>query len=108
MVDKVWVKQESGENFFGGRRGFVVLTETIDRLMLVDADALTLFLILKRRNWSGDFLCANAMAKIMPGGGWTLRRFQAARSALERSGDIVKVRQHSQKMPALYSFQTER
>ena len=107
IVASAWQKEAAGENFFGGRQGLVLAHDQVDRL-LTEPDAFLLLTILKRHHWGRAFVCANAMAASMPGGAWTLRRFQAARRSLESLGEITKVRGHSRLAPALYHFKSAR
>lgn len=106
VVASAWEKERNGENFFGGRKGLVLANDQVDRIMHASPDAFSLFTILKRNHWGRDFVCANAMAEIMPPGGWALRRFQAARKTLEDLGEIILVRKRSPNRPAVYRFKT--
>ena len=107
IVASAWQKEAAGENFFGGRQGLVLAHDQVDRL-LTEPDAFLLLTILKRHHWGRAFVCANAMAAIMPGGGWALKRFTRARARLEEMGEIECVRGRSRRAPALYVFKSGR
>jgi hypothetical protein len=46
----------------------------------------------KRHHWGREFYIANALAKKMPGGGWTRHILAAARKYLLEQGRIVEAR----------------
>jgi hypothetical protein len=83
-----WGYTERGENWFGRDKYAVATHEEIDELLIGHPDAFALLMLLRRRHWGRDFVLANAMAEGMPGGGWTRKRFAAARRDLEAAGKI--------------------
>jgi hypothetical protein len=97
-----WRYQEEGKNLVGCGRAIVTAHALIDGLMLESPDAFLLLMMLKRHHWGRDFVVANAMAPIMPGGGWTLRRLQCARKTLVDQGYIELVRPAGYLSPATY------
>jgi hypothetical protein len=105
VVASAWSKQLSGQNWFGEGRRVAFSHEEIDNLLFADPDAFALLTILKRNHWGRNFFAANAMAKMMPGGGWTVKRLAGARKRLEISGEIKVLRDASSYHgPALYAF----
>jgi hypothetical protein len=82
VVASAWAKEMSGENWFGRGDRVVFEAGQIDELLKNDSDAFLLLTILKRNHWRRDFFAANAMAAVMPDGGWRLKRFTAARRRL--------------------------
>jgi hypothetical protein len=105
IVASAWAMETSGENLFGRGGRIVISTEQIDELLKSHPDAFILLTILRRHHWGRDFVCANAMATTMPGGGWPEKRFAAARRRLEEIGEIDMVRPASRKHgPSIYRF----
>jgi len=95
-AQSVWGMTERGENRFGGEPHSILLNETRDQLHECGPDALFLHSVLQA--WSGDkvqFPIANGMADHMPGGKWSLRRFQAARAGLIGAGVVCEVKKAS-------------
>jgi hypothetical protein len=107
IVASAWMKEVSGQNWFGSG-GKVVLDATeVDELLQQDPDAFALLLILRRHHDGArtTFVVANAMHDRMPGSGWPLKRFAAARRRLEELGEIKAIRNASRlNGPALYQF----
>jgi hypothetical protein len=87
-----WDKTQKGENWFGTGRYVKLDHRLVDDLMMSDPDAFQLLMFLRRHHWGRDFYLANEAANLMPGGGWTRKRFAAARSRLIELGylSIVK------------------
>lgn len=105
VVASAWSKQLSGENWFGSGERVVVKHEEIDNVLRRHPDAFILLTVLRRHHWGRDFVVANAMHETMPGGGWSRKRLAAARSWLEKTGEIKQVRPASKRYgPALYRF----
>lgn len=105
VVASAWSKQLSGENWFGTGQRVVSSHDEIDNLLMADLDAYALLMILRRNHWGRTFVVANAMAEMMPGGGWTRKRLAAARAKLEAIGEIHQLRPASPKYgPALFRF----
>ena len=77
------------KNFFIKPRVDISHAE-VDELMSENPDAFLLLAKLRRHNWAGDFIVANAMAKTM--GGWSRQRFAAAKAELEHRGKIICLR----------------
>jgi hypothetical protein len=105
IVASAWRYQLSGKNRFGRPRT-VQLSDPHFALMDADPDAFSLLLMLQRHHLPDhQFFCANSMAGIMPGDGWALKRFAAARQRLEACGRIQKLRPPLKGVgPALYRF----
>jgi len=105
VVASAWSKQLSGENWFGEGKRVAFSHEEIDALLFTDPDAFALLTILRRNHWGRQFVAANAMAAIMPGGGWTIKRLASARKSLESRGVIEVIRAASTYHgPTLYQF----
>jgi len=103
VVASAWCKEQGGENGFGRGRRVVIPHDHIDGLLHSNPDAFILLTILRANHWGREFICANAMAESMPGGGWRRQRFAAARHVLEQAGEIVLVRPASRQTgPAVY------
>lgn len=90
-VHSAWELTRSGRNWFGGGQVVPLGHAEIDE-MAENPDAFTLYMILKRLHWGRNFAIANAMAATMPGGGWTVKRFAAARRFLEERRKVVMLR----------------
>jgi bifunctional DNA primase/polymerase-like protein len=89
-----WRKTEQGENFIGSGGGLVVIPHArIDDLMMNDPDGFLLLTFLQRMHWGREFVLANETSTIMPEGGWTRKRFAAARERLIEAGYLIIVRQ---------------
>lgn len=80
-----WGYTERGENRFGQGRRIMTTHEEVDGLMHDHPDAYLLLMLLRRHHGGRTFVVANAMAETMPGGGWSSRRFAAARRCLEEA-----------------------
>lgn len=104
VVASAWGKERDGTNWFG-RGGRVVFDAAeVDGLLSRDPDAFVLLAILRRHNWGREFVMANAMAAIMPAGGWRLRRFTAARRRLMDMGMVEQTRKAGPARPARFRF----
>jgi hypothetical protein len=104
VVASAWAKKTNGTNWFGGGRVIFDAAE-VDDLLSLDQDAFVLLAILRRRNWGRDFVIANAMAAIMPEGGWRRQRLTAARQRLVDTGIVEQIRPPSPANgPALFRF----
>jgi hypothetical protein len=105
VVAGAWAKEIAGENWFGRGGRVIASAAEVDDLLPNHPDAFVLLMILRRHHWGRPFVIANAMAETMPGGGWHRKRLASARSALERLGQIEKLRPASKRYgPALYQF----
>jgi hypothetical protein len=106
VARSAWGYEISGTNFFDGRPRVAATFEEVDDLMDQNPDAYILLTKLRRRWRRGEhFAIANAMCATMPGGGWTPKRFAAARRALEEDyGKIRMVRRWSYQSPACYEL----
>lgn len=104
VVASAWAKTTNGTNWFAG--GHVIFDAAeVDDLLSLDQDAFVLLAILRRHNWGRDFLIANAMAAIMPEGGWRRQRLTAARQRLVDTGIVEQIRPPSPANgPALFRF----
>jgi hypothetical protein len=86
-----WGYTTKGRNWFGN--GQVVTSHAeVDELMAQAPDAFLLLTKLRRHNWGGAFIIANAMSETM---GWSRKRFAAARAELERRDKILCIRKGS-------------
>ncbi|MEO6582362.1 MAG: bifunctional DNA primase/polymerase [Sphingomicrobium sp.] len=105
VVASAWAKELSGNNWFGHGGRVVVDASQIDGLLNNDPDAFVLLTVLHRHHWGRDFVVANAMAKIMPGGGWRRHRLASARRHLIEAGEIEEISSASRHGgPARYRF----
>lgn len=106
VARSAWGYTERGENWKGVGRRIVATLDEVDGLMSENPDAFLLLMMLRRHHGPGDrFIVANAMSKTMPGGGWTVKRFAAARRHLIDAGLIVELRPARKGSgPALYRF----
>jgi hypothetical protein len=77
---KAWEKTQRGENWFG-RGGIIPIPlAAMDRLLILDDAAISLFMRLLRHNNDHQTFCvANSMAARLE---WTLPKFKAARRLL--------------------------
>ncbi len=110
IVASAWAKEECGENWLGSGGRVVMRREQVNGLLFTCPDAYVLLTILKFHHWGkrDEFYCANAMADSMPSGGWTPKRFAAARKALLEAGELEEVRRRGKRTPATYRFKTGR
>lgn len=100
-----WKYQVDGKNWFGTGGRIVINHEDIDGLMNTHPDAFLLLTKLQRHHWNREFVIANAMAEIMPPSGWTVKRFAAARKALQNAGKVILIRTACKGIgPALYRW----
>jgi hypothetical protein len=76
----------------------------VDEIMGENPDAFLLMTKLMRAHWGRAFVVANAMAKIMPAKGWTVKRFASARKYLETRGHIRLVLPATRSAPAKYAW----
>ena len=60
----------------------------VDDLMASNPNAFLLLTYLRRHHWGRSFYLANEACTLMPGGGWTRKRFAAARSHLIKAGHL--------------------
>ena len=104
IARSAWGYTVRGENWFGTGRIVRLDHADIDGLMMEDPDAFLLLTTLRRHHWGREFVVANKMARRMPAGGWTRKRFAAARKALETRGYIVQIKRPSRHAPALYRW----
>ncbi len=105
IVASAWAKELAGENWFGRGNRVVLDASEIDGLLNSDPDAFLLLTMLRRHHWRRQFVIANAMAAIMPRGGWPRQRFAAARRRLIEAGAIEEIRPASRHNgPAVYQF----
>lgn len=105
IVASAWAKELAGDNWFGRGCRVVLDAAEIDGLLNTDPDAFMLLTVLRRHHWGRQFVIANAMASIMPRGGWTRQRFAAARRRLIEAGAIEEIRPASRHNgPAVYQF----
>lgn len=104
-----WTEKKigSGEYFVGEGKRMVIGHGDLDHVMSLGADALMLFLHLKRRSAHlGEIVVANDMRLSMPDGEWTLARFRKARTALIDATILREVRKASSwHGPSLYLWQ---
>ncbi|PAU91764.1 hypothetical protein CK240_17855, partial [Paracoccus salipaludis] len=84
-----WTQRKIGEGqyFVGTGRYLQLSHDAIDRVLPLGADALMLFMVLKRRSdHRQNLIVANDMRLTMPDGEWTLVRFRRARQILIDNG----------------------
>jgi hypothetical protein len=107
LARSAWSITERGENRFGDGRHVLITHDEVDRLLSADPDAFLLLSVLRRHHWARDFVLANAMARQMPGGGWTEKRLARARRSLEAAGKIQLLRSAGKhRGPALYRLRS--
>jgi len=96
-----------GEYFVGEGRRMTISHAELDAIMALGADALMMFLHLKRRSAHlGEIVVANDMRLAMPDGEWTLARFRKARTTLIEAEILREVRRASSwHGPSLYLWQ---
>jgi hypothetical protein len=102
-----WRKTERGENRWGIGQFTTVDHKLIDEMMMTDPDAFTLLMVLRRHHWGRQFVVANDMCAMMPGGGWRRQRFTAARDRLAKQWNEIRlIRPYSfkRKEAALYAL----
>jgi hypothetical protein len=106
VAKSAWKMTQEDRNWFAQGKIVTFSFDEVDELLSSSPDGLILLMRLRRCHWGANiFVIANAMANTMPGGGWTRKRFAAARTFLERCGSIEMVRAASrQNGPALYRF----
>lgn len=92
VVQSAWGKQTRGENWFGSKGRVVFEGEEVEELLKGNEDALILLAIIRHVHWGRDFVLANAMAETMPGEGWAVKRFRAARAYLLKAGFIEEIK----------------
>ena len=104
-----WTQEKiaAGQYFVGQGQRLIIAHEALDRIMALGADALMLFVVLKRRSsHRGEIVVANELRNAMPDGEWPLRRFRAARQALIGAGVLKETRKASTwHGPASYLWQ---
>jgi hypothetical protein len=94
-----WDKTQKGENWFGVGKYVRTDHSMVDDLMACDPDAFLLLTYLRRHHWGRDFRLANEACTLMPGGGWTRKRFAAARTHLIEAGHLKVIELPSFKPP---------
>jgi hypothetical protein len=94
-----WDKTQKGENRFGVGEHVSTDHSIVDDLMANNPDAFLLLTYLRRHHWGRDFRLANEACVLMPGGGWTRKRFAAARSPLIAAGHLIVVKPPSYNPP---------
>jgi hypothetical protein len=105
VARSAWEYEERGQNWVGHGRIVAIGHNEIDGLLDENPDAFILLTKLRRHHWNHDFVVANKMSDIMPGGRWTIKRFASARRELEQRGYLKQVRPASRKNgPALYRW----
>jgi hypothetical protein len=102
LVTSAWEYEQRGANLVGRGQAIVVKHALVDGLMHDDPDAFLLLTLLKRHHWGRDFCVANAMAEIMPGEGWTVRRLRNARNTLIERNHIELVHPGGYRLPPSY------
>jgi hypothetical protein len=111
-VDKLgnsaWGYEEAGRNWMSGGAIVAIKHSEVDEIMGEDPDAFLLMTKLMRTHWGRTFVVANAMAKIMPSKGWTVKRFASARKYLETKGHIKLVLPATRSTPATYAWPNKR
>jgi hypothetical protein len=104
-----WTQERiaAGQYFVGQGQRLIIAHEALDRIMALGADALMLFMHLKRRSaFRGELIVANETRNAMPDGEWSLRRFRAARETLISAGVLKETRPASTwGGPATYAWQ---
>jgi Bifunctional DNA primase/polymerase, N-terminal/Primase C terminal 1 (PriCT-1) len=96
-----WGYQTRGENRFG-QEGHAIIRPSETAALWDKPDAFLLLFKLREVHCRDHvFAVANEMRRIMPGK-WAVRRFVAARSALQKQGFLRLVRPHTRHSPALY------
>lgn len=107
-AQSAWSYTERGDNRIGRGRRVVTTHDEIDGLLHEYPDAYLLLTILRRQHWGRDFVVANAMAELMPGGGWPEKRLARARRDLDANGKIELIRAAGKyRGPALYRFRVD-
>lgn len=111
VARSVWAwaedKVSKGQYFVGTGRYLQLSHDAIDRVLPLGADALMLFMVLKRRSdHRQNLIVANDMRLTMPDGEWTLVRFRRARQILIDNGVLKETRPASTwHGPATYAWQ---
>lgn len=105
LAHKAWQIQIEGKNRFGQEQR-VELSRSEVLALVAKPDAYVLLSLLRLHNWERPtFIVANEMCKSMPCGGWSRKRFAAARADLLQLGYLKQLRAASQaKGAALYRF----
>ena len=105
VARSAWGYADRGENWFGAGQRVVTTHAEVDGLMQKQPDAFLLLTLARRHHWGREFVLANAMAKRMPGDGWSRKRLAAARRYLEEHGEIEMVSPACRQLgPAIYRF----
>ena len=105
IARSAWGYEDRGENWFGAGQRVVTTHAEVDGLMQTQPDAFLLLMLARRHHWGREFVLANAMAKRMPGDGWSRKRLAAARRYLEEHGEIEMVSPACRQLgPAIYQF----
>lgn len=100
-------KIAQGQYYVGTGRYLQLGHDDLDRVFSLGADAVMLFMYLKRRSdHRKSLIVANDMRLTMPDGEWTLTRFRKARKALLEAGILKETRSASTwHGPARYQWQ---
>jgi hypothetical protein len=91
LADSAWRYEETGRNWISSGAVVAIKHVEVDEVMGENPDAFLLLTKLMRTHWGRAFVVANAMARIMPPKGWTVKRFASARKYLETRGHIKLV-----------------
>jgi hypothetical protein len=104
LANSAWGYEEAGRNWISGGAIVAIKHSEVDEIMGENPDAFLLMMKLMRTHWGRAFVVANAMAKIMPPKGWTVKRFASARKYLETRGHIKLVLPATRSTPATYAW----
>jgi hypothetical protein len=105
VARSAWGYEDRGENWLGAGQRVISTHAEVDGLMQKHPDAFLLLTLARRHHWGREFVLANAMAKRMPGGGWSRKRLASARRYLEACGEIEMVSPACRQLgPAIYRF----
>jgi Bifunctional DNA primase/polymerase, N-terminal/Primase C terminal 1 (PriCT-1) len=108
LANSAWGYEEGGRNWMSGGAIVAIKHSEVDEVMGENPDAFLLLTKLMRTHWGRAFVVANAMAKIMPSRGWTVKRFASARKYLETRGHIKLVLPATRSTPATYAWPNRR
>jgi hypothetical protein len=103
IARSAWNYEDRGQNWCGAGQRVIATHAEVDGLMQTQPDAFLLLMLARRYHWGREFVLANAMAKRMPGGGWSRKRLATARRRLEEHGAIEMVSPACRRLgPAIY------
>lgn len=108
LASSAWGYEEAGRNWMSGGAIIAIKHTEVDEVMGENPDAFLLLTKLMRTHWGRAFVVANAMARIMPPKGWTVKRFASARKYLETRGHIKLVMPATRSTPATYAWPNKR